>query len=290
MSSALARTANGGRALGAEMIYRHKVATRITHWVNVLAIWILLLSGLNIFNAHPHLYWGQKGANFDPAFLTIGSTGWDTGHPQGYVQIAGARLNTTGVLGVSYEHFQPVARAYPSWLTLPSPTYLSAARRWHFFFAWIFVLNGLAYMLFGFWNKHFTRDLLPTREEIKPRHIWHDIVQHARFKLPKGEAAKRYNVLQKLAYLSVAFLLLPAMVLSGLTLSPGMDAAWPWLVDLFGGRQSARTIHWITANLIVAFVIVHLVMVVVAGAMNEIRSMITGYYEIQPESDAEARR
>jgi thiosulfate reductase cytochrome b subunit len=290
------RMTNASVALGAgahesarEVIYRHTRATRVTHWVNLLCVWILLLSGFNIFNAHPELYWGQKGANADPAFVQIGSRGWGGGHPQGFVRIGDLEVPTTGVFGLSNQAGRPTGRAYPSWLTLPGyTTYLSAARRWHFFFAWLFVLNGLGYMAFGFANKHFKRDLLPTREELEPRHIWRDIVQHAQLKLPKGEAAKRYNILQKLSYLAVGFILLPTMVLTGLTMSPGMDAVAPFLLDLFGGRQSARTLHWITANLIVLFALVHVFMVFVAGAVNEIRSMVTGFYAIEPETDVEA--
>src|SRR5690606_30750790 len=119
------------------------------------------------------------------------------------------------------------------------------------------------------------RDLAPRRAELAPRHIWADIKAHARLRFPRGEAALRYNILQKLSYFGVVALLLPAMILSGLAMSPGMDASWPWLIDLFGGRQSARSIHFIAAMLIVLFVLVHLVMVVLAGPVNEIRSMIT---------------
>ena len=101
-----------------------------------------------------------------------------------------------------------------------------------------------------------------------------------------GEKARRYNVLQKLSYIGVIFGLLPAMVLTGLTMSPGMDAAWPWLLDLFGGRQSARSIHFICASLLVAFILVHLLMVVLAGPLNELRSIITGWYRL-PKQRAE---
>ena len=108
-------------------------------------------------------------------------------------------------------------------------------------------------------------------------------MHHATLRFPKGEAARRYNVLQKLAYLGVLLVLLPVMVLTGLTMSPAMDATWPWLLDLFGGRQSARSIHFIAAWLLVLFVVVHLVMVVLAGPLNEIRSMITGRYRLPEE-------
>jgi thiosulfate reductase cytochrome b subunit len=127
---------------------------------------------------------------------------------------------------------------------------------------------------------HLRRDLTPSRNELK--HIGASILEHARLKFPKGDEAKRYNVLQKLAYLAVALVLLPLMLLTGLAMSPAMDAAFPVLLDMFGGRQSARTIHFISATGIVLFVVVHLVMVLISGVWNNLRSMITGRYMIEP--------
>jgi thiosulfate reductase cytochrome b subunit len=121
---------------------------------------------------------------------------------------------------------------------------------------------------------------------VKPSHVWHDIREHARLRFPTGDAALRYNILQKLSYVAVIFLLLPLMLLTGLAMSPAMDAAWPWLLDLFAGRQSARSIHFICAMALLAFIVVHLVMVVLAGPLNEIGSMITGRFRVPPESRA----
>ena len=170
-----------------------------------------------------------------------------------------------------------------SWATLPSEQDLATGRRWHFFLAWIFVINGLIYLAHGFVSGHFRRDVSPDREELKPRHLLRDIGNHLRLKAPRGEESKHYNTIQKLTYLVVIFILLPMIVLTGLTMSPGFNAFAPWLLDLFGGRQSDRTLHFIAANLIVLFVIVHLVEVVIAGAWNEIRSMVTGWYVVKPE-------
>jgi thiosulfate reductase cytochrome b subunit len=152
-------------------------------------------------------------------------------------------------------------------------------RRWHFFFAWLFVINGLIYLIYSLVSGHIARDLAPTAREIK--HIGNSIWEHVRLKFPEGEEAKRYNVLQKLAYLIVALVLLPLMLATGLAMSPGMDASYPFLLDIFGGRQSARTIHFITASGIVLFVVVHLVMVLITGLWNNLRSMITGRYVIK---------
>jgi thiosulfate reductase cytochrome b subunit len=124
--------------------------------------------------------------------------------------------------------------------------------------------------------------LVPSRAEISLRHIGRDFLDHLRLRFPVGEAAKRYNVLQKLAYLGVIFVLAPMMLGTGLTMSPGLDSAFPWLLDLFGGRQSARTLHFLTASVIVLFILVHLSMVILAGPANELRSMITGRFVVPP--------
>ncbi|ADH89472.1 cytochrome b561 [Ancylobacter novellus DSM 506] len=264
------------------LIHRHSLAVRLTHWVNVLCLTFLLLSGLQIFMAHPALYWGQYGANNDPSVLSIGAE-QDGNALRGVTRVGGLSFTTTGVLGVSNVDGVQRARTFPDWLTLPSYRDLATGRRWHFFFAWLLVINGFIYLLYGLFAGHFRRDLLPEGRELTPSHLGHEIADHARLRFPKGEAARRYNSLQKLAYIAVIFVLLPLMVATGLTMSPGMDAALPWLVDVFGGRQSARTLHFVAATLLVAFVIVHLAMVVLSGPFNNLRSMITGRYAITPE-------
>jgi thiosulfate reductase cytochrome b subunit len=259
---------------------RHSVLVRITHWINVLCLTLLLMSGAQIFNAHPRLYWGEYGADFDAAFLEIGAvqdaTGW-----HGIFRVGPLQLRTTGVLGMSKEDGAMTRRAFPSWLTIPSWQDLATGRRWHFFWAWVFVANGLVYLAGGFLRRHFSRDLLPAGGEMRGRHLWQEIVDHARLQFARGEAARHYNVLQKLSYLAVVFVLLPMMVLTGLSMSPGMDAVFPFLPEMFGGRPSARALHFITASLLVAFVLVHVVMVLVSGLWNNLRSMITGRYAIE---------
>ncbi|MFJ5486423.1 cytochrome b/b6 domain-containing protein [Hansschlegelia beijingensis] len=258
------------------------MATRLTHWLNALCLGVLLMSGLQIFNAYPRLHWGQYGADADPAVLEIAASE-SGGEPRGLVKIAGLSVPTTGVLGLSKTDGEWTARAFPDWLTLPSYQDLASGRRWHFFFAWIFVLNGLIYLGSGLLSGHLRRDLAPEPQELTPRHLWREIVDHARLRFPSGDQARRYNALQKLAYVAVIAGLLPLMVLTGLTMSPGADAAFPLLPDLFGGRQSARTIHFITASLLVAFVVVHVAMVVLSGPWNNMRSMITGRYAVRRE-------
>ncbi len=255
------------------LFYRHPLWVRVTHWVNVLCMLVLLMSGLQIFNAHPALYWGQK-SDFDHPFLSIGSVEDAQGNESGVTTIAGHSFNTTGVLGLS----RGGDRAFPEWATLPHLQWLAMGRRWHFFFAWIFVINGLIYVAASLIGRHLRGDLLPTRADLA--HIGSSIWEHVRLRFPKGDEAKRYNVLQKLAYLTVAFVFGPVMVLAGLTMSPRMDASYPILLEIFGGRQSARTVHFILAFSFLGFFAIHIVMVLLSGVFNNLRSMITGWYNL----------
>lgn len=267
------------RPTGGNLVKRHRLSTRLWHWVSAGIMVVMLMSGLLIFNAHPRLYWGISGANSDPAWLEIGHE-----NEQGYLRVAGAELTTTGVLGLSEGPNNSVAkRAFPSWATLPSYFDLSAARRWHLSFAWLLAVGTL---LFGIWsilNGHLRNKLLPTLAELSPKNIWSECKEHAHFRFPCGEEARHYNVIQKIFYLGVSAGLIPIIILSGLTMSPWVNAVAPWLLDLFGGRQSARSIHFIAAFLIVLFVVVHLLMVIASGPINELRSMITGWYRLPKE-------
>jgi thiosulfate reductase cytochrome b subunit len=270
-----------------EIIYRHSIVVRLTHWINVLCLLLLLMSGLRLFNYHPALYWGNDGYGGVNAFVSISAAiDQRSGEPIGVTRVAGSSFVTTGVLGVSYdpERGGMVRRAFPAWLTLPGEPGLALARDWHFLMAWLFVGNGAVYLLFGLVSGHFRRDLAPAADQLRPRHVMADIWDHVRLRPPRGEAARRYNVLQKLAYLAVVFVLLPLMLLTGLTMSPAVTAAAPFLFDLFGGRQSARTIHFLAADLLVLFVLVHIVQVLLAGALNGMRSMITGRYVIRTDT------
>jgi thiosulfate reductase cytochrome b subunit len=262
-------------------VYRHSVLVRVTHWINVICLTLLLMSGLQIFNAHSALYWGRI-SDFAKPILAMNAVQKD-GKPTGVTTVFGHSFDTTGVLGLSGPTDNQRERGFPSWITLPGYQDLATGRRWHFFLAWIFVVNGLVYLLAGLLRGHVWRDLVPSLSGL--RHIGRAILDHARLRFPKGEEAMSYNVLQQLTYLAVIFVVLPVLVLAGLTMSPGLDAAFPWLTTLFGGRQSARTVHFIMASLLVLFVLVHVVMVVLSGLWNNMRSMITGWYRIEPAGD-----
>ena len=221
------------------------------HWINVVCMFVMVGSGLQIFDAHPALYWGQQSRFNDPV-LMIGSMQDKNHNLRGVTMIDGHQFDTTGVLGVSAgADGRPRSIAFPSWATLPGPRSLAMGRQWHFTFAWIFAINGTLYLLWTFASRHFSRDLAPTGADW--RGFFRSIIDHIKFKHPHGEEATRYNILQKLAYLVVILVFGPGIVLMGLAMSPHMDTVLGWLVDLVGGRQSARTIHFIIAWPIVGF-------------------------------------
>jgi thiosulfate reductase cytochrome b subunit len=269
------------------IIYRTRAWVRVWHWINALSLFFLLVSGLQIFNAHPSLYWGQA-ASFDHPILAMRAFPNPPGSAEplrGVTFVAGHAFRTTGVLGASSYHGHLISRGFPSWLTIPGNRDLANGRRWHFFFAWMFAINGALYFAYLIVGRHLKRDLWPSFAEL--RQIPRSILDHILFKHPHGEEAARFNVLQKLAYLVVLLGLLPLMILTGLTMSPGMDAAFPILPWAFGGRQSARTIHFLCAWSLVGFFAIHIFQVFAAGVFNEMRSIVTGRFAITlPPDDA----
>jgi len=231
------------------MIHRHALATRLWHWITAIAMFIMIGSGIGILKAHPHLYWGRYGANFDSPWLSLSwMPGWvSTG------------LNI---------------------LTLPTNYNLALSRRWHLLFALVLAFALLAFMIVSLVNRHFQRQLRVRAGELAPRNVLHDLKEHLAFRFHDPADPSAYNIFQKLSYVGVIFVLIPLLILTGLTMSPALNAAWPWLLDLFGGRQSARSIHFIAAFGITLFIVVHLVLVILAGPINELRSMITGRWRV----------
>jgi thiosulfate reductase cytochrome b subunit len=255
------------------LIYRQDVTTRVTHWIWAIAMFFLLLSGLQIFNARPNLYIGQEsGFAYENSILDIYALNRDGG-PIGQTKLFGYTFDTTGVFGVSTANGRTSFIAFPGWATIPSNRDLATGRVVHFFFAWILVGALLMWLVNAVSTGHLWRDIILKPRDIRglPKDIW----DHVRLRFTHG---KSYTPLQKLAYFGVFAVAFPLIILTGLTMSPGMDAAWPWLLDIFGGRQTARTIHFLAMLAFVLFFIVHIAMVVLAGPFNELRSMITGYY------------
>lgn len=276
------RNSQIGNDGGGRTILRHTLPVRAMHWINFLCMLLLLLSGLQIFNAHPALYWGET-SHFDTPLLALQARRTAEGM-RGVTTILGHEFDTTGFLGASRgSDDELVQRGFPSWLTVPGHQWLAMGRRWHFFFAWLLVINGALYILYSIASRHLVRDLLPARRDW--RGIGRSVVDHLLLRRPKAEAATRYNVLQKLSYLIVIFVLAPLVLLMGLAMSPHMNTVMEWLLDLVGGRQSARTIHFLVALALVAFFAVHVFEVLVTGLVNNMRSMITGRYRVPPAED-----
>lgn len=215
---------------------RHALGTRLWHWLNFACVTVLFMSGLTISNAHRRLYWGDWGFAPEQAWMTV---------PR-----------------------------FPDWMTIPGRYDLALARDWHMLMAWPFALGLALFWIAMLANGHFRRDLATSRKEWRRSAIWRDILHH--LKLDFDHAGGRYNFLQKLAYGLVLGLFLPMMIATGMAISPGMEPTFGWLVELLGGRQSARSLHFLFAFALVAFFLVHVVLVILSGPLRQIGAMITG--------------
>ena len=261
-----------------ERVYRHQLPVRISHWLHVPVLIILIMSGLQIFNAHPALYWGDR-SDRDQPLLSIRPMKTESGEIRGITTVLGHKFDTTGVLGYS----DGSGRAFPAWATIPSYKFLGMGRQWHLFFAWLLVINGLFFTVYALLSRHITRDLAPTGKDL--RGIGKTVKDHVVLRHPAGDHAKRYNVLQKLAYLAILFVVAPLIILTGLTMSPTIDTAFPWLLTIFGGRQGARTIHFIACFSFVGFIVIHVLQVMLTGFFNNMRSMVTGWFVVKQERE-----
>ena len=215
---------------------KHALSTRLWHWLNLLCVVVLFMSGLTISNAHRMLYWGDWGFAREQAWLVV---------PR-----------------------------FPDWMTIPGYYSLAVARDWHVLMAWPFALGLLFMWVAMLVNRHFQRDITTSRREWRPDAIRKDVVEHLKLNFEHGEG--KYNFLQKLAYGLVLGVFLPMMIFTGMAISPGVEPVLGWLVDLLGGRQSARSLHFIFAFAVFGFFIVHVALVLLSGPIGQIRGMITG--------------
>ena len=217
----------------------HSYNVRICHWINVVACVYLLWSGVHILLDFPELYWGNTGYRGYPAAFRLEDWGlsWDE----------------AGELGDR------------RW-----------GRNYHFTFAWVFLINGLVYVGWNLYMGHFRNRMLPARGELTVPHLGTELRDQLRWRSRKHMPSGSYGTLQKTSYVILIFVFVPLMTLTGIAQSPGFTAAMPWLLDVFGGRQTARTLHTIGTVLLVLFVVVHVAEVVAAGFISRVRSMITG--------------
>jgi thiosulfate reductase cytochrome b subunit len=258
------------------LVKRHSVLTRLTHWAGTLAFIVLVMSGLQIFNAAPYLDASDKS---DPhhRVLSIGGGTDAAGQAVGVTQLFGRSVRTTGLLGFTDDgQGGRSPRAFPGWITLPGYQDLADGRRWHLFFAWVMVLAGGAYLIGGALNRDLS--LLVLRPSDIPKLLPMQLYYLRLRKEPPP--CGKYNPLQKAAYTLVLFVFSPLIVLSGLALSPGIDAFAGPLTTLFGGRQFARLWHFVFMLALLGFFGVHLVLVASTGVINNLRSMITGRYRL----------
>lgn len=223
---------------------RHSAVVRVTHWLTFVCFLALLITGLEIVISHPRFYWGETGnVNMHPLFV---------------IPIPASR----NMVPTGYGYVMPDQNGW--------------SRSLHFQSAWALVLTALVYGVFGLWTGHFRKNLLPARGERSWRAYWQRIAQYLRLAPPRAVEITSYNVLQKTSYLGVVFVLFPLVIWTGLALSPGFNAAFPWFVDVLGGRQSARTLHFFVTIALVVFFAVHVLMVAVSGFRSRMRAMITG--------------
>jgi thiosulfate reductase cytochrome b subunit len=223
---------------------RHAAIVRITHWITTLCFFALLVTGIEIVISHPRFYWGETGNVLTPALFALPIPASRSTVPTGYGFVL--------------------------------PDQNGWSRYLHFQAAWAAVLTGLVYAVFGLFTRHFRTNLLPAGADLSWRSISGSIANHLRFKPPDEAEDWSYNVLQRLAYLFVVFVLFPLAIWTGLAMSPAIASVFPMAVTVFGGQQSARTIHFFVSVFLVAFLLVHIVMICLAGFRNRMRAMITG--------------
>ena len=226
---------------------RHSAAVRVTHWITAACFLALLVSGLEIVVSHPRFYWGEVGSVMTEALFEI--------------PIPASR----SAVRTGYDFVLPDQNGW--------------SRSLHFQSAWAVVFAGLAYLVFGLWTRHFRKHLLPDPADLSPRSLSRAVVDHLRFKPPSEAEAWSYNVLQRIAYLAVIFVLFPLVIWTGLAMSPAVASAFPFTVTAFGGQQSARTIHFFVTVALSLFLLVHVAMVWLAGFRSRVRAMVTGRVE-----------
>jgi thiosulfate reductase cytochrome b subunit len=257
-------------------VYRHSITARATHWLWTLAMLVLFMSGLQIFNAAPYLDASDKSNPSRRVFAVDAIDG--AGGPQGQTTIFGWKINTTGVLGYTDDgQGGRAARAFPAAITLPGQQDLASGRIWHLFFGWVLSLSLITYIVVGIVRKDLRELILRPSDlpKLVPMQLYY-------FRLRKEPPPHgTYNPLQKAAYTLVLFVFIPLIILTGLALSPGIDAMTGPLTTLLGGRQFARLWHFVLMALLVGYFITHMVLVFATGAWNNVRSMITGWYELK---------
>jgi len=257
------------------VVKRHSLTTRLTHWIVALAMLILIMSGFQIFNAAPYLD-ASDLSNPHHRILSLGAAGTDQA-PIGTTTLFGHQFTTTNWLGYTDDgQGGKTARGFPGWITFPGYQDLGSGRAWHFFFGWVLTLAGIAYLVAGAERKDLR--LLILRPADLPKLLPMQLYYLRLRKEPPDHG--KYNPLQKAGYTVVLFGLIPLVVITGLALSPGIDAIAHPLTTILGGRQFARTWHFVIMLLLIGFIFGHVFLVAATGVVNNMRSMILGTYRL----------
>ena len=241
-------------------VQRHARWVRISHAIATVSVLTLAVSGFEILMVHPRLYWGEAGNDLTPALIELPISrnhkhgGWDT--PRPFFEKATGPISASRTYDIFNQN---------GW-----------GRSLHFLAAWCLVLPGAVYLFTGVFGGHFRSHIWPRRNELTPRLVWRDMVNHVRLRIPRASGGPQYGLLQKCSYSIVVFVAAPLIVMTGLTMSPAITAAFPFLLRLFGGYQSARTIHFLSFVALLLFVIVHLVMVVKSGFKRQVVAITVG--------------
>ena len=266
----------------ADEIYRHPLPVRLWHWLTAATVMGMLFTGICILNVHPRLYWGEVGNEADPALIGLDAAGPAIAGQAApaTLTVGSAKFDVTGIMGVPFDFGND--GTYFMIFNAPESWHFGGLRAWHFALAWVLVIAALAYAFYLLLSGRLRRVWWPGAAQLTPAAIRQDVADHLR--LRRGADAHSYNLLQKLAYLGVFGVLLPLIVLTGLTMSNAVTMRFPGLFSLFGGRESARTLHALGALLMLLFVLVHVFQSFVAGIVNQLRGMLTGYQRISGES------
>ncbi len=261
--------------------YRHPLPVRLWHWLTAATVLGLLFTGICILNVHPRLYWGEVGNEGTAAVVGLDPAGPAVaGHAAPAVlNIGHAKFDVTGITGVPFDYGND--GTYFMIFNAPESWHFGGLRAWHFALAWVLVTAAAAYAVYLLLSRRLGRMWLPTSAQLAPAAIRRDFWQHLTLRRADD---RQYNLLQKLAYLAVLGLLLPLMVLTGLTMSNAVTLRFPELFTLFGGRESARTLHALFAALMILFILVHVFQSFVAGIVNQLGAMLTGYYRLHKET------
>jgi thiosulfate reductase cytochrome b subunit len=223
---------------------QHSALVRVTHWITTLCFLALLVTGVEILISHPRFYWGEAGNVLTPPLFKLPTPASRSSVPTGYGYVL--------------------------------PDQNGWSRYLHFQAAWVAVLTGLLYVISILFSGHLRRNLLPSQSDLSWRAISIGIVDHLRFKRPSEAEARSYNLLQRLTYLFVIFVLFPLVIWTGLAMSPAIASVFPAAVSVLGGQESARTIHFFVSVFLLLFLLIHIAMICLAGFGSRMRAMITG--------------